>query len=71
MPTVISNSLKQRLLNEWGLMERADDLFVLGNLRGRKNLETWLDQRYAGKCLTTGSPGFKKKKKKKEAPFVC
>lgn len=36
----------------------------------RKNLETWLDQRYAGKCLTTGSPGFKKKKKK-EAPFVC
>ena len=31
MPTVTSNSLlKQRLLNEWGLMERADDLFVLG-----------------------------------------
>lgn len=27
MPTVISISLlKQRLLNEWGLMERADDL---------------------------------------------
>ena len=35
MPTVISNSLlKQRLLNEWGLMERADDLFVLGTGEG-------------------------------------
>ena len=31
MPTVITYSLlKQRLLNEWGLMERPDDLFVLG-----------------------------------------
>lgn len=39
-------------------------MICLGNLRGRKNLETWLDQRYAGKCLTTGSPGFKKKKKR-------
>lgn len=51
-------SFKTKIIKWMGIDGESWWFICLGNMRGRKNLETWVDQRYAGKCLTTGSPGF-------------
>ena len=48
-------SFKTKIIKWMGIDGESWWFICLGNMRGRKNLETWVDQRYAGKCLTPSS----------------